>query len=180
MTRATLLVLASIAALPACAAEPSKEDLATIDACLALAAEKAKKAPPPKDELEEPPGAEARLAAAAEKAGHDRPSCVGALAKACIQKEGNASNAALNECYGREAAVWDARLNAAYRAALAKMDRDAADNLRKTERAWIVWRDASCRQPEVTFKGTMAGPMQAWCMMDLTARQALWMAGWQE
>jgi uncharacterized protein YecT (DUF1311 family) len=180
MTRAALLVLACLAAVPALAEEPSKADRAEIDACLALAAEKAKKAAPPKDELEEAPGAEGRLAAAAEKAGHDRSSCVGALAKACIQKEGNTSNAVLNECYGREAAVWDVRLNAAYRAALVKMDKDAADNLRKTQRAWIAWRDATCRQPEVAFKGTMAGPMQAWRLMDLTARQALWMAGWAE
>ncbi|HEY8126059.1 MAG TPA: lysozyme inhibitor LprI family protein [Methylocystis sp.] len=180
MTRAALLFLACFAALPALGGEPSKEDRAEIDACLALAAGKANKAPPPKDELEEAPGLEGRLAAAAEKAGHDGSSCIGALAKKCIQKEGNASNAVLNECYGREAAVWDVRLNASYRAALVKKDRDAADNLRKTQRAWMAWRDASCRQPEVTFKGTMAGPMAAWCAMDLTARQALWMAGWAE
>jgi uncharacterized protein YecT (DUF1311 family) len=180
MTRAALIILACVAVAPALAEEPSKEDRAEIDACLALAADKAKKAPPPKDELEETPGPEGRLAAAAEKAGHDRSSCVGALAKKCIQKEGNTSNAVLNECYGREAAVWDVRLNASYRAALAKMDKEASANLRKTQRAWIAWRDATCKQPEVTFKGTMAGPMQEWCAMDLTARQALWMAGWAD
>ncbi len=180
MTRAALLFLACFAALPALAGEPSKEDRAEIDACLALAAKKAGAAAPLKDELDEAPGAQGRLAAAAEKAAHDPSSCIGALATACIKKEGNSSNAVLNQCYGREAAGWDFRLNASYRAALAKMDREAADNLRKTQRAWIVWRDASCRQPEVTFKGTMAGPMQEWCAMDLTARQALWMAGWAE
>jgi uncharacterized protein YecT (DUF1311 family) len=180
MTRAALIILACLAGLPALAEEPSKEDRAEIDACLALAAEKAKKAPPTKDELEETPGAEGRLAAAAEKAGHDRSSCVGMLAKACIQKEGNTSNAALIQCYSRESEVWDLRLNASYRAALAKMDKDAAGNLRKTQRAWIAWRDATCRQPEVAFKGTMAGPMAAWCAMDLTARQSFWMAGWAE
>ena len=180
MTRAALLALACLAALPASAAEPSKEDRDEIDACLALAAEKAKKAPPLKDELEEAPGAEGRLAAAAQKAAREPISCVGALAKACIQKDGDASNAGLSQCYWREAAVWDFRLNGAYRAALAKMDRAAANNLRKTQRAWIIWRDASCKQPEVAFKGSMAVPMQAWCMMDFTARQALWMASWAE
>lgn len=180
MTRAAVLLLACFAAVPALAEEPSKEDRAEIGACLALAAYKAKKAPPSKDELEEAPGAEARLAAAAEKAGHEPSSCIGALAKKCIQKEGNTSNAVLNECYGREATVWDFRLNASYRTALAKMDRSAAGNLRRTQRAWIAWRDATCRQPDVTFKGTMAGPMAAWCAMDLTARQSFWMAGWAE
>lgn len=179
MTRAALIVLACLAVAPALAGEPSKEDRAEIDACLALAATKAGMTPA-KDELEEGPGAQGRLAAATEKAAHDPLSCIGALAKKCIQKEGNTSNAVLNECYGREAAVWDMRLNASYRAALAKLDKEASANLRKTQRAWIAWRDATCRQPEVAFKGTMAGPMQEWCAMDLTARQALWMAGWAD
>ncbi|MGD9543990.1 MAG: lysozyme inhibitor LprI family protein [Methylocystis sp.] len=180
MTRAALLALACIAVLPAQAAAPSREDRAEIEACLARAADNAKKAAPRKDELDEAPGAEGRLAAAAGNAAQEPSSCVGVLAKTCIKKAGNTSNAVLNECYEREAAVWDSRLNASYRAALARIDKPAADNLRKTQRAWTAWRDAACRQPDVTFKGTMAGPMAAWCAMDLTARQALWMAGWAE
>ncbi|MGJ0395019.1 MAG: lysozyme inhibitor LprI family protein [Methylocystis sp.] len=180
MIRAALALLASLAVASARAAEPSKEDRAEVEVCLALAGEKAKKAAPHKDELEESPGADARLAAAAENAAHAPSSCVGALAKACVKKEGDTSNAVLSQCYWREAAVWDFRLNGSYRAAFAKMDKPAADNLRKTERAWLAWRDAACRQPELIFKGSMAVPMQAWCVMDLTARQALWLAGWAE
>jgi uncharacterized protein YecT (DUF1311 family) len=173
---AGLLALALCA--PARAEEAPKEDVAAVKACTDLAAEKAKKAAPDKDELEEKVGPEGRLRAASEHAGHAAESCIGVLAVACVHKEGNMSNGVLNQCYDREAAVWDKRLNAAYRAALAKMEKDAADNLRKTQRAWIAWRDASCRQPSLTFKGSMAGPMEAWCGMNLTARQAIWMEDW--
>jgi len=31
-----------------------------------------------------------------------------------------------------------------------------------------------------TWFGLMAGPMQAYSLMDRTARQALWMEGWLE
>jgi uncharacterized protein YecT (DUF1311 family) len=141
----------------ATAAEVPKEDASAVKACLDIEANKAKAAGSAKDELDEKAGPERRLAAATEKAGHAKESCIGALAVACVQKAGNTSNATLNECYSNEAAVWDQRLNAAYRAALVKMEKDAADNLRKTQRAWIVWRDASCKQPYLVFQGTMAG-----------------------
>jgi uncharacterized protein YecT (DUF1311 family) len=107
-------------------------------------------------------------------------SCIGVWSTACIQKAGNTSNSVLIDCYSQETAAWDQRLNAAYGRASSRMDKDALDNLRKVQRAWIAWRDASCRQPYLVFKGTMAGPMEAWCMLDLTARQAIWMEGWLE
>jgi uncharacterized protein YecT (DUF1311 family) len=168
-----------LALASAIASEVPREDASAVNACLDAAANKAK-AGSAKDELDEKAGPDGRLAAAAEKAGHSKESCIGALAVACVQKAGNASNATLNECYSKEAAVWDQRLNVAYRAALAKMEKDAADNLRKTQRAWIAWRDASCKQPYLVFQGTMAGPMESWCALDLTGRQAIWMEGWVE
>jgi uncharacterized protein YecT (DUF1311 family) len=162
------------------AAEVPKEDDGAITACLDLAARKAKAAPPTKDELDETPGPEGRLAAAVERAGHAKESCIGAVAVACVHKAGNMSNATLNECYAKETTVWDQRLNSAYRTVLAKLEKEAADNLRKTQRAWITWRDASCKQPYLVFQGTMAGPMESWCALELTARQSIWMEGWAE
>jgi uncharacterized protein YecT (DUF1311 family) len=85
----------------------------------------------------------------------------------------------MSQCYGREADAWDARLNAAYKAALANGDgQDVADGLRKTQRNWIAFRDAACAQPAIVFKGTMAGPASAFCVMEMTARQTLWLEGW--
>jgi len=152
------LVLGLALSAPARADQPSKDDVAVISACIDFGAETAKKGGPDKDELEETEGPQGRLRAAAEHAGHAAESCIGVLAVACVHKEGNMSNAVLNQCYGKEAAAWDKRLNAAYKTALAKLEKDAAENLRQTQRAWIAWRDASCRQPYLTYKGTMAGP----------------------
>ena len=110
-----------------------------------------------------------------------RESCIGVLAAACLQKEGEtAGDGQYSDCYEREAQVWDERLNAAYRDAQGRMEKDAGKNVQKVQRAWIAWRDASCAQPWITFQGSMAAPMQADCMLDLTARQAIWMEGWAE
>ncbi len=177
MSRSVLAGLLALAALAPARAEPA--DVAAVDACLALVAERAKAAPA-KDELDEKPGPGGRLAAAAEKAGHEAASCIGVAAAACVQKEGATTNAALIQCYGREAEAWDALLNRAYRAALARLEPDAAAGLKKSQRAWLAWRDADCALPALVFKGTMAGPMQAFCVLDHTARQALSLRGWTE
>jgi uncharacterized protein YecT (DUF1311 family) len=166
----------------ALAEEPSASDIAAVQACTDLAAKNAKDRPlHGADELAEKPGPQGRLAAAAKAAAYSLPSCIGVLAAACIQQHGEtASDNVFGECRLREAQVWDKRLNIAYRAASKKMEKPAADNLMKTQRAWIAWRDASCQQPWITFQGTMAGPMQAWCTLRLTAEQALWMEDWAE
>ncbi len=177
MSRILLACLLALVALTPARAEPA--DVATVEACLALVAKRAKAAPP-KDELDEKPGPDGRLAAAVEKAASDGASCIGVVAAACLQNEGATSNAAQIQCYEREAAAWDALLNRAYRAALAKLEPDAAAGLKKSQRAWLAWRDADCPLPALVFKGTMAGPMQAFCMLDHTARQALSVQGWAE
>lgn len=177
MTRAALCLIACLAALPARAGEPpAKQDVAAVEACLARVKDNQKKAGATKDET---PGPAGRLAAAALTAPLESTSCIGVVAVACEQKEGS-SNGARSQCSQREAAVWDQRLNAAYRKALDAMEKDGADNLRKTQRAWIAFRDARCVQAWATYHGSMAGPIQAWCEMELTARQALWMETWTE
>ena len=157
------------------AEEPPAADIAAVKACTDLASKNAKNRPlHGPDELEEKTGPEGRLAAAAKATAFAASSCIGVLATACVQNQGEtASESVYGDCRLREAQVWDKRLNIAYRAASAKMERQAADNLRKTQRAWIAWRDASCKQPWITFQGSMAGPMEARCMMSLTANHAL-------
>jgi uncharacterized protein YecT (DUF1311 family) len=155
-------------------------DRAMLAACLALVKKnEAGRGPHDSDELTEKPGPEGRLAAARTEALRRADSCIGVVSTACIQHEGDPSNATMNQCYGREADAWDARLNAAYKAALANSDgQDVADGLRKTQRSWIAFRDSACAQPAIVYKGTMAGPMSALCVMDLTARQSLWLEDW--
>lgn len=174
---AALFALAALSA-PALSDEPTTESLAAVKACTDLVANNEKTGPAPPDELEEKAGAEGRLAAAAEAARRSPANCIGVWSTACIQKAGNMSNSVLDDCYAQESAAWDKRLNIAYGKASAGMGKEALDNLRKVERAWIAWRDASCKEPYLVFQGTMANPMEAWCMLDLTARQAIWMEGW--
>lgn len=162
--------------------EPSAADIAAVKACTDLVKKKVNGRPPHgDDEFEEKTGPEGRLAGAAKLAPFDASSCIGVLATACVQKIGEmAREVQFAECRDRETSVWDRRLNEAYRRVQSKMDKEALDNLRKVQRAWIAFRDASCHQSSVTFQGTMAGPMEAYCLMNLTARQAIWMEDWAD
>jgi uncharacterized protein YecT (DUF1311 family) len=171
------LLAQSPAGMNARAAEPAAADRAALAACLDLV--KKNQAAHGDEETAEKPGPAGRLAAARAEAPRSEGSCIGVVSTACIQAAGNESNATMIQCYSREADAWDGRLNAAYKALLAKgEEQDVVDGLRKTQRAWIAFRDAACAQPHAAFKGTMAGPMSAWCVMDKTARQAQWLEGW--
>jgi uncharacterized protein YecT (DUF1311 family) len=155
-------------------------DRAALAACLQLVKKnEAVRGPHGSDEMTEKPGPEGRLAAAQAAAPRKADSCIGIVGAACMQGKGNESTATMVQCYGREADAWDGRLNPAYKAAMANADgQDVADGLRKTQRNWIAFRDTACAQPAIAFKGTIAGPMTAWCVLELTARQALWLEGW--
>jgi uncharacterized protein YecT (DUF1311 family) len=177
------LALFSLIAFPVRAdqAELAK-DRAALAACLALAEKnEAARGPHEPDELTEKTGPVGRLRAAAEAAPRQKESCIGVVSAACLQADGNTSTAAMVTCYEWESAAWDERLNAAYKKVLASGDgEDVAEGYRKVQRAWIAFRDASCAQPGVVFKGTMALPMQSYCVMNMTARQALWLEGWEQ
>ena len=159
---------------------PLAADGAALQSCLTLAQKNEEaRGTHGSDELAEKPGPQGRLAAAKEAAPRQAECCIGVVSTACIQAEGNESTAVMLDCYGREANAWDARLNAAYKRALKSGDgADVAEGYRKTQRAWIAFRDAACAQPALVFKGTMAGPMEAYCRLDMTARQALWLERW--
>jgi uncharacterized protein YecT (DUF1311 family) len=166
----------------AVAHEPSAADLAAMKACLDLVKKNESNRPTHSlDEFDEKAGPEGRLAGAAKLAPYDASSCIGVIATACAQKIGEMANDfQFAECRDRETKVWDKRLNEAYKRAQAKMEKEALGNLRKVQRAWITFRDAACRQPSVTFQGSMAGPMESYCLMERTGRQAIWMEDWAE
>jgi uncharacterized protein YecT (DUF1311 family) len=176
--RALLATLALIIALPAFAETPAKVDQDAIQACLDAVKSKSQKQPAP-DEMSEKPGIKGRLSAAAADAQIQPESCISIISTPCLQKAGDgASHAAVTECYDKEKAVWDWRLNRTFQDLLKKMDSEAATNLREVQRTWIAWHDATCRQAWATFQGTMANPMQAHCEMTSTGRQAIWVESW--
>src|SRR5262249_32335240 len=66
-------------------------------------------------------------------------SCVGVVANACIQKARD-SNGTRIECYEREKAVWDARLNRAYKRLRRESEPDVRESYQKVQRAWMAYR----------------------------------------
>ena len=119
--------------------------------------------------------------------GQDPDTCVGESANACMEATpGGWSTIGMSRCYDQERLYWDTRLNAAYRLARAEAKRiDAemqeigssapsqADALRDMQRAWIVFRDASCDYERALWGGgTGGGPASVACHMFMTAEQA--------
>lgn len=124
--------------------------------------------------------------------GHAVLDCVGRAAAACMMTPGGDTTIGMMECLDGERDYWDARLNTAYaeRMSIAK-EQDAEmrelgsaaasieERLLAMQRAWILFRDASCLYEQAQWMGgTGGGPATAACHMHETARQALKLEGW--
>ena len=109
--------------------------------------------------------------------------CIGAAADPCMDQPGGETTLGMGQCLTAETRDWDMLLNAWYDKALQRAgSRDAASGgeaptapvLRQAQRAWIAYRDESCRYEALRYQGgSMAGVAQASCLRDMTARQAL-------
>lgn len=110
--------------------------------------------------------------------------CVGRQADACIQRNGNGPDMVIAVCQENEAAFWDDFLNRNYAELLKlvyieeRMDvgyapNQLSDAVRDMQRAWIVYRDATCGVDLARAQpfGSAAGPATTACMMRETARQ---------
>jgi uncharacterized protein YecT (DUF1311 family) len=183
--------------------DTGKKDTAAVEACLAYVATRdqaasagepeaskdsgnvAAQAAKPSDD----PGIEAYLQGKARSNArfyaHD---CIGIVADACLALDENQSTDGMMWCFSREADVWDRLLNKTYKESLKPKaeDTDAArfklvsDHVRKVQRAWIAWRDATCEtlyQDGVPIYGSEDKVNSAYCEMLLTARQALSLDG---
>lgn len=113
-------------------------------------------------------------------------SCIGAVQKPCLDTPEGQSTVGMRECSNRETAVWDERLNKAYRAFLDQNgDVDAerngkkmkgADLIRDAERAWLTFRDKQCDVTGLPMEGgTGAYVLIDGCYLDQTAQHALWL-----
>ena len=115
--------------------------------------------------------------------------CVGQAAEQCMQATpGGYSTVGMGGCLDAERQWWDADLNALYQELLERArDTDAQppiegmaprpsdeEALRAMQRAWIIWRDATCEYEALQWwGGTGAGPAAIGCLMQLTGEQAL-------
>jgi uncharacterized protein YecT (DUF1311 family) len=174
----TMLVSALVFAASAAHADPpraSPSDRSAVEACLALVRQNAEtEAQKPVED--EAPGPAGRLAGAAKDAATQAESCIGAVTIPCQQAPGGSSTHGMIECNNREWAVWDERFNRSYGEALKGAEPKLATALRETQRAWLQWRDKSCKLPAIDNEGgSFVGPLYTGCMLYATARQALWL-----
>lgn len=115
---------------------------------------------------------------------HTPMACVGRQSDACIERNGGGPNMVVSVCQEAEAEVWDGFLNNVYAELLnlvrAEQDMDVgytpdqlSDAVRDMQRAWIVYRDATCRVDLARAApfGSAAGPAINGCLMRETARQ---------
>ena len=113
--------------------------------------------------------------------------CVGASAAACVEANGYAT-VVDTACYSLEADWWDAQLNTIYPQVMEQareMDQvngqyapSQAEALREMQRAWIAFRDATCRfEASQWGGGTGAGPAFSACRMRITADQVRYLEG---
>ena len=103
--------------------------------------------------------------------------CVGYAAEVCMASdEDGSSTLGAAACVRREATAWESRLNASYKKLMVKVGPNAREAYRRAERSWIGYRDAMCSLPAARL-GThdRVVPLTANCMLDQTARQALWL-----
>jgi uncharacterized protein YecT (DUF1311 family) len=108
-------------------------------------------------------------------AGEDRAKCVGVIADACLDKSEDPSTYGMANCGRREQEVWDERLNAAYKKLMADVDRKQRNSVRDMQRTWIAFRDKKCGLHGVLEEGSIVIPIIAYCYMEETGRQAVFL-----
>ncbi|MFV0515217.1 MAG: lysozyme inhibitor LprI family protein [Jhaorihella sp.] len=116
--------------------------------------------------------------------------CIGASANACMSATPDGgTTVGMGGCLDRELAFWDGMLNRNYQALRDRAKRTDAEmrdlgasvtwlgqSLRDMQRAWIVWRDATCDFERAQWGGgTGGGPATYACLMRLTGQQALYL-----
>jgi uncharacterized protein YecT (DUF1311 family) len=99
--------------------------------------------------------------------------CVGTPAWAAQSDCSNApTQTAMNECVGKSLKAADQKLNETYRTLTAKLSKDGAEQLKKTQRAGLAWRDAQCEFDTMGSRdGSIHSMIQAMCIEDLTKAQ---------
>lgn len=91
----------------------------------------------------------------------------------CLAKVAAQNTAGIVACSTAELKVQDARLNAAYQSALARLERPRQKmTLQKAQRAWIAFRDADCATFYDTDWGTVSRIDANICLLQRTQRRA--------
>jgi uncharacterized protein YecT (DUF1311 family) len=183
----TAIAFAAAREASAAEAEVRAEDRAAVALCLDLVAQASRRHAEAVNKAAAADDAAAKaekidaaewLRHAGERASVDETSCIGVVSAPCQETDQGRTEAGTNACLRRELAVWDERLNKGYKRwidACGEMKVCAAR--RKFARAWLAARDARCALPWIEMQGTMANPLTNFCLLDVTARHAIWLGG---
>ena len=161
-----LVVLLAATSLGAHAqGKPTKADNAAISACLQgvfEAAEKYEKLSDKQKEKADPPA--------------EAISCMGTVSGACQEKIKGDPNKGLVSCNNRELAVWQSFMSRRVDAYLKQAKPDEVAAMKKVQSTWEAHRDARCAYPAIDSKEDkgLAAALTSACVLDMTARQALW------
>lgn len=90
--------------------------------------------------------------------------------KKCM--DGASTTADMVGCNVKEAKVQDARLNTAYKTALAALEGNRRQQLQDVQRLWIKYRDANCGFIGSATGGTIDQVNGSGCVLDMTQARA--------
>ena len=93
--------------------------------------------------------------------------------RACLDSPEGSSTAGMIDCIAAELKVQDASLNAAYKAALARLEADQKPQLQEAQRAWVAFRDADCRSLYHPDWGTLSRVSANSCVLDRTIERTI-------
>lgn len=82
----------------------------------------------------------------------------------CLAAPAHASTAGQTDCEAAAARSYDRRMKAAYATLMRRLPAEAADRLRRAQRAWLAFRDAEAAARQALYatrQGTMYVPMQS-------------------
>jgi len=96
----------------------------------------------------------------------------------CLDAPEGQSTYGMIECASGELKIQDARLNAAYRKAMAGLNARQKTKLVAAQRAWIVFRDAECAAYEDEDWGTISRINAADCVLTMTVKRTIDLEGY--
>ncbi|WP_137934623.1 lysozyme inhibitor LprI family protein [Mesorhizobium comanense] len=99
----------------------------------------------------------------------------------CLNDPANGSTAGQTGCEATASDDYDRRMNAAYATLMRELPREAAQQLRLSQRAWLAFRDAEAKARNALYEtrqGTMYVPMQASDATNLVRDRALLLEGY--
>lgn len=92
----------------------------------------------------------------------------------CMASPDGQSTLGMMQCMQEETGRQDARLNAAYRKAMADLTREQKDRLKAAQRAWIAFRDADCSALwDPDHWGTLSKVSASQCTLDRTIARTI-------